>query len=195
VIHYLAESHDDRSIAMVERAGFHLVDIRMTLEWNAASGTLDDVIHNTSIRAHLPEDIPVLQDMARRNHYDTRFYCDRRYPRERADALYAEWVVRSCRESGGVLVALRGGEIAGYVTCDLDAERRGQIGLLGVDVNMRRSGIARLLVRGAQHWFIEHGAPTVQVVTQARNVGALRLYQRCGFLSSLVQLWYHRWLA
>jgi hypothetical protein len=33
----------------------------------------------------------------------------------------------------------------------------------------------------------------VNVVTQGRNSKAQRLYERCGFLTRSVQLWYHRW--
>jgi hypothetical protein len=31
------------------------------------------------------------------------------------------------------------------------------------------------------------------VQTQARNVGAQRLYERAGFLASRVDIWLHRW--
>jgi hypothetical protein len=33
------------------------------------------------------------------------------------------------------------------------------------------------------------------VVTQARNVPAQRLYQKCGFITRSVELWFHRWSA
>jgi len=31
------------------------------------------------------------------------------------------------------------------------------------------------------------------VVTQGRNLAAQRLYQRNGFVTASLQLWYHRW--
>jgi hypothetical protein len=33
----------------------------------------------------------------------------------------------------------------------------------------------------------------VKTVTQGRNIPAQRTYQRCGFQTAAVQLWYHRW--
>jgi ribosomal protein S18 acetylase RimI-like enzyme len=35
----------------------------------------------------------------------------------------------------------------------------------------------------------------VEVVTQGRNVRAIRFYQRAGFTVSDVGLWYHWWIA
>jgi hypothetical protein len=37
------------------------------------------------------------------------------------------------------------------------------------------------------------GASVLTVATQARNIAAQRLYQRAGFLTSSVRVWYHRW--
>ena len=33
----------------------------------------------------------------------------------------------------------------------------------------------------------------MKVVTQGRNIAGQRLYQRCGFLTRSVELWYHKW--
>jgi ribosomal protein S18 acetylase RimI-like enzyme len=44
-------------------------------------------------------------------------------------------------------------------------------------------------------WFSEEGVEVVSVVTQARNVRAQRLYQRYGFTTRSVKLWFHRWSA
>ena len=42
---------------------------------------------------------------------------------------------------------------------------------------------------------VARGIDRVQVVTQGRNVRAQRVYQRCGFVSAQLQLWYHRWFT
>ena len=57
----------------------------------------------------------------------------------------------------------------------------------------RGRGGGSALVQGALAWFADRGVTQVLVVTQGRNVGAQRLYQKAGFLTRKVELWYHRW--
>jgi ribosomal protein S18 acetylase RimI-like enzyme len=54
-------------------------------------------------------------------------------------------------------------------------------------------GIGTLVVRAAQEYFHRKGVEEVSVVTQGRNIGAQRLYQKCGFLTGSVGYWFHRW--
>lgn len=82
----------------------------------------------------------------------------------------------------------------GYVSCHLDpVKHEGLIGLVGVDAEFRGKGIGRNLVLAAMAWFGTQAAREVKVVTQGNNRAAQRLYQQCGFLSSDLQLWYHKW--
>jgi dTDP-4-amino-4,6-dideoxy-D-galactose acyltransferase len=48
-------------------------------------------------------------------------------------------------------------------------------------------------VNASLGWFAQHGCDRVQVVTQGRNLAAQRLYQRAGFLTADLKLWYHKW--
>ena len=65
--------------------------------------------------------------------------------------------------------------------------------LLAVAQDHRRSGLAAELLGRALGWFREQGAGSVSVVTQGRNTGAVRLYERAGFVTYSIELWYHRW--
>jgi ribosomal protein S18 acetylase RimI-like enzyme len=131
--------------------------------------------------------------MARVNHRDTRFYYDGHFSQRECDTLYETWIERSCNGyTDAVLVAERDRQPAGYITCDLHGDY-GQIGLLGVGEAWQGQGIGQALIDAALHWFGERGIERVQVVTQGRNHRAQRAYQRRGFVSSEVQLWYHRW--
>src|SRR5205085_1587766 len=195
VVYYLADSDHDLSVYLAEQAGFHLVDARMTLEWRAQGVEPALVADDLALRDYRAGDLPALQAIARNSYHHSRYYYDQHYARERCDALYAEWITRNCRGSAErVIVAERRGAAVGYLTCHLAPdERRGQIGLVGIEADARGCGIGRLLVQTAQQWFCEHEARHVAVVTQGRNVDAQRLYQRCGFVTSQVQLWYHKW--
>ena len=95
-----------------------------------------------------------------------------------------------------VLVAELDRMPAGYVTCHLERETlRGSIGLVGVSRWAQGRGVGQTLVRRAVDWFTTQGVQHVTVVTQGRNCAAQRLYQRCGFVTGSIHLWYHKWYA
>jgi ribosomal protein S18 acetylase RimI-like enzyme len=187
-LYFLAESDDAETVRAVEARGFALVDVRLTLERRGAIPALAEGIGLSSA-----EDIEALKTMARTNHRDTRFAYDAHFGVGEADRLYETWIERSCTGyADAVLVAERNGQPAGYITCDL-REVYGQIGLLGVGEAWQGQGIGSMLINGALRWFAEHDLERVEVITQGRNVRAQRVYQRAGFVSAQMQLWYHRW--
>jgi len=108
--------------------------------------------------------------------------------------LYETWIEKSCKGyADAVLVAELQGWPVGYISCHLLDQAEGQIGLFGVSADFQGKGLGQKLVNESLRWFAEQGMRQVTVVTQGRNCRAQRLYQRCGFLTRSVQLWYHRW--
>ncbi len=86
------------------------------------------------------------------------------------------------------------GAPAAFITCKREGDGSiGRIGLVAVDVRRRGQGLGQKLVGTAQTWFKDHGVRIVRVVTQGRNIASQRLYQRCGFLTHSVGLYYHKW--
>jgi dTDP-4-amino-4,6-dideoxy-D-galactose acyltransferase len=81
----------------------------------------------------------------------------------------------------------------GYVTLTLAPGGEGRIGLFAVAEAAQGRGVGGLLIGAALDWFVAHGAGTVSVVTQGRNVRAQRIYQKFGMLTRSLELWYHRW--
>ena len=49
------------------------------------------------------------------------------------------------------------------------------------------------IIRLAIEWFKNKDVRKIEVVTQGRNIPALRLYQKCGFQIQSLQIWYHKW--
>ncbi len=196
VVHFLIDSDHDESVRAAEQAGFHLVDMRTTLIWSDQP-PVPQPASEVIVRDHCDADIPVLEEIARTSYHDTRYYYDTRYPQERSNAMYGAWIVQSCRgKAARVVVAEKHGQPLGYVTCHVADDRTiGQIGLVGIHAGARGKGLGRALIQEAQRWFASQNIGSVSVVTQARNIGAIRLYQRCGFLTSKLQLWYHKWLG
>jgi dTDP-4-amino-4,6-dideoxy-D-galactose acyltransferase len=172
----------------------HLTDIRVTLERvvipeDFAANSFDGFRHARE------DDLRALRTIARTSHHDTRFYFDGHFEQEKCDLLYATWIENSFRGfAQAVLVAEADGEPAAYLTCHLN-DQASQIGLVGVGEGHRGKGLATKLVRAFLSWSREQGARRALVVTQGRNLPAQRLYQRNGFITSSVDLWYHRWFA
>jgi ribosomal protein S18 acetylase RimI-like enzyme len=184
---YLLVSSDDAAAAQrAEGNGFRLTDVRVELDAPTTRAA-------QPVRPHRDDEVPRLRSIARRNHGDTRFYADRRFPRERADELYDTWIRRSCEGwADAVLVGEADDVAAGYVSVH-ERNQAGSIGLIGVDEAARGRGIGESLVRGALDWCAERGLARCTVVTQGRNVAAQRLFQRCGFRTLSVSLWFHKW--
>jgi dTDP-4-amino-4,6-dideoxy-D-galactose acyltransferase len=200
-LYFLADADDPATVRAAEDYQFRFVDVRVTLArgiqgWRVPGPRATPA--GISIRGWRPEDVPALLKIAEVSHADSRFFFDRCFSNESCRALYATWIRRSCEGwADMVLVAEnKDGKPVGYTTCHLlrDDPPHGEIGLVGVAEEARGGGVGRLLIEAALDWFSLKKVQEVSVVTQGRNGGAQRLYQRCGFLTQSMQLWYHKWM-
>jgi dTDP-4-amino-4,6-dideoxy-D-galactose acyltransferase len=191
-LYFLATTEDAETTRTVEQDRFQLVDMRITLETKLEPDTPTAMAD--SIRLYQAHDLKALKAIARYNHTDTRFYYDSHFDRAACDRLYEVWIEKSCLgDAQAVIVGNRGGAAVAYITCHIAADGTGKIGLVGVGQGYQGEGIGGGLVSGALAWFAQQGVSHITVVTQGRNVRAQRLYQRYGFITRSVQLWYHRW--
>ena len=194
-LYLLLDAGDAGSVRNAEDLGFRFVDVRVTLAADpgfavecAGPATRDGV------RSARDDDVAALAAIARVSHGDGRFHSDPGFPRDRADALYERWIENSCGDyADAVFVADREGRPAGYFTCHLDDGGIGRIGLLAVAESARRLVLATHLGAAAAHWFAGRGAERIDVVTQAKNLAALRFYQSLGFAPTRVEVWFHLW--
>ena len=190
-VYFLARAEDQETVDAAQRARFRFVDVRLELDQD-----IRPVEPAPRVRSYDSRDLEPLRAIARTSHEITRFYADPHFSRTRCCELYDTWIVRSCEEgfADAVLVADVDGRAVGYVTCDLDDDARsGSIGLIAVADSERGAGLGEELVRAALFWMREHGAVKAAVVTQGANVAAQRTFQRAGFRTSSVNLWFHRW--
>ncbi len=192
-LYFLADADDAVTVTIAEARAFHFADLRVTLERPLDNNPAPPT---PAIRMLSPEDLPRLRGIARASHRDSRFYYDPRFPRSRCDALYDAWIERS---AGGwadaVLVAECDSVAAGYLSCHLSQSGAGSIGLIAVAPEYQGKGLGRQLIVASLAYFREHGMACATVVTQGRNIPSQRLYQRSGFVTRSVQLWYHRWFT
>jgi ribosomal protein S18 acetylase RimI-like enzyme len=194
-LYFLVDCGDGETIAIAERNNFHLVDIRHTLSRQLCNyRDRPDMAFEGIIRSATPKDIEPLRALARESHGDSRFYSDLHFPRQSCDSLYETWIEKSCKGYADVvLVAQLEERIVGYISCHIVADGEGKIGLLGVHSEARRKGIGQKLIGASLEWFAGKGLSKLSVVTQGQNRSAQRAYQRCGFLTEAIQLWYHKW--
>jgi ribosomal protein S18 acetylase RimI-like enzyme len=206
-LYFLARADDSRTAELATQGGFRQVDVRIRLDkrlvrpvefLESGKGRAlpdDGVPERWGIRPALARDEDRLAAMARVSHTDSRFFFDPGFSRASCEALYERWIRESCHGYADiVLVAETDFDVGGYVTCHLEeGPEKARIGLLAVAGEARGNGLAQALLRHALTWFQGKGCDVVTVVTQARNVAAQRLYQRTGFLTASVGLWYHRW--
>ncbi len=189
-LYFLANADDLDTTTIAQTNAFRLVDVRVTLD-----RVIGEEGGETSLIRHFQRgDLRRLREIARTAHRDTRFYYDLRFPRALCDALYETWIQRSCDGwADAVLVADDGHGPCGYISCHQHDAGSGSIGLCAVAEDSRGKGVGVQLVRAALRYFKSNTTSRVTVVTQARNVGAQRMYQRCGFTTRRVQLSFHRW--
>lgn len=194
-LYLLLNAADNSKIKLAEMNGFHLVDIRVTLAHSIQPELSPWVSSSSAIRLAAADDISHLRSIAAANHTDSRFYSDGNFPAKLCDELYATWIEKSCNGYADVvLVADREGTASGYTSCHINKDGSGQIGLVGVSSCCQGAGLGRGLINESLRWFASAGCSRVEVVTQGKNIGAQALYQKNGFFTCGLQLWYHKWL-
>lgn len=196
-LYYLAHAQDEAAHRLAQEHAFRFIDVRLTLErqlGDPQAGERAPLVER--VRLAKAEDVPALRTIAGQSHRDSRFYADRRFTQARADALYEQWIANSVDDPAVVvLVPVVDDRAVGYITCHVASDAVGQIGLLGVAEEAQGLGIGSLLVRTALNWFERQPLRNVTVVTQGRNLRAQRLYQRAGFVTGSVEIWFHRWFT
>lgn len=196
-LYFLASSNHPETITIAEKYGYHFVDIRMTLAYQVSENLQCNVLipNGVVVRPAVPEDLLILQEIAMQSYSASRYYFDPNFPKDRCDALYAIWIEKSVQEHADwVFVIAKDDSPMGYIVCRLEPlSARGYISLFGISHHHRGQGLGGILILTALEWFRAQEVGEVLVVTQGRNIVAQRLYQRSGFKTRDVQLWYHKW--
>lgn len=138
-----------------------------------------------------------LEDLAIQSGAYSRFRADPRIPSEQFEELYRIWIRRSVTGEIANAVLVINGEsdtVCGMITLG-ERRGRGDIGLVAVETSSRGRGYGRLLVEAALHFFSSQGYRHSQVVTQADNEPACRLYEAVGYRVETRENLFHFWLT
>lgn len=189
-LYLLANPESRETTLLAEQNGFHLTDVRITLEKKIFE---EKEPVGVAIRPAIESDLPILKWIARQSHRDSRFYYDNHFATELCDKLFEIWIENSYNGfANQTLVIDIDSKPAGYLTCHVE-DKEGRIGLLAVHPDHQGKALGSALVNASLVWFKMQGVTRVSVVTQGRNIRAQRLYQRCGFITRSLHIWYHWW--
>jgi dTDP-4-amino-4,6-dideoxy-D-galactose acyltransferase len=190
LLYHRSAADDQESTRLAQESGFRVVDVRLAM---AAPVPLPAPSVPDRVRLVRPEDGARLGDIAAVSHRNTRFFADGYLPEERCQALYRAWIEGDLRgRADAVYVVDDGDGPVGYLSVVSGAGRIA-IGLVAVATSARRGGAGTDLVTAAMAWSADHGYDVLDVVTQGGSTPAQRLYQRFGFTTTDVDLWFHRW--
>ena len=191
-LYFLADADAD-TMRVLEDAAFSRVDDRVTLELEPIPPVSSP---HADTRAACESDIAALRNIAAVSHFDTRFYYDRHFDRERCDELYRIWIEKSCQGwADHVVVVERDGNAIGYLTVHLREANSASIGLVGVDRAHRGQGIGARLMSGALAWISGQPVARVWTATQGRNAASQGFFRSAGFQQVGHAVWYHRWFT
>ena len=181
----LVDADNPAEIQRAEETGYRFMDVRVTLSRPTIPIAND-------CRVAQEDDVGKLVAIARTAFPLTRFYADPSLDDGRCGDLYAEWTRSLCvGAADAVLVAEADGLVVGYVTVNVDDDTS-EIGLIAVADDWRGQGVGTRLVLAAVDFAHSRGGRLMTVVTQGRNVGALRTFEGCGFRVTNTSLWFHR---
>jgi len=124
----------------------------------------------------------------------SRFRLDVNFKKKEFERLYIEWLSKSVKKKIAfkTLLAKKGSDIIGIATLG-EKEHYAEIGLVAVCENFRGQKIGYDLIRAADTAAFEMGLNEIRVVTQQKNEGACRLYEKCHFQIEEITNIYHYW--
>jgi len=161
--------------AALQDAGFRVVDVNVKLSRRAGGCDAPEAVGSAT-----EADREAVLDIAER-HYDvSRFHRDAAIPTAVANAIKRDWAAAYLdgRRGERLLVVRRDRRTVGFLAVLAPSAGLRVIDLVAVHPDARGSGAGRALV-GA---LLASGDGRVDVGTQIANTGALRFYERLGFL-------------
>lgn len=176
----------------IEQAGGMLVDEKLTYVISLSDKHRH---HNQVENYHEDMSLEKLKNLAIQSSVYSRFSIDKNIPTTKARDLYRLWMLNSINKkiASEVLVLTESRKVAGMLTLG-EKCGRGDIGLVAVDEAFRGKKYGKSLVESGLNWFANNGYQQAQVVTQAANVPACNLYEKCGFALESREYFYHFWL-
>lgn len=194
---YFLANYETETVRIAENFNYGLQDVRMTLSMplpgrHITGRTPDHFKLDTANVGDLPVLLPIIENLF----LDSRFYNDPHFTSEQCDELFKTWLKRSIEEtdSNRVFVFRKEGVAGGFLICRLHREEKvGNMSLMGVAHDARSNDLGTSLVAAGLDYFVAEGMTSTDIVTQGRNIPSQRIFQKFGYRTSQIALWYHKW--
>lgn len=196
LVEYLCNCHDRESVLVSERSGYSFVDIRLTFERHLHEPVIVDLRPGFTVRKACSDDIPELKRIGTDIYKYSRYYFDANFDRAKVVEFYQGWIAKAVegRFDDFAYVLCENDQPVGFCTVKKFGRRSARFNLVGLDTACAGSGLAQAMIGQSLDLLRQEGITHAEVVTQGRNYGAQRMYQRCGFVTKSTELWYHKWL-
>lgn len=194
------EASDWPTIHALEQTGFLLMDTIVYYERDVNATVPEIRIDGISTREASLADAHSLRNVALEafHGYVGHYHNDPALPKDKADAVYADWAYRSVMYKSvadTVLLAIRGYEIVGFITLRKSGPGTAEVPLNAVSPHARRRGVYRLLLAEALGWCKQHGVRKCFISTQLSNSAPQRAWGQMGFLYSHAVYTFHKWFC
>ena len=192
-LYFSANGSDPKTLQVAYENGFKFIDVRIEMEVITSSRSYCS--KNTEIRPVVKkQDLKRLKLIARKSHKESRFFKDLNFNRQKCKIFYEKWIERDF-ELGTILGYYPdcGKIVRGYLTLTSESPSNARIGLLAVEDDYRGQGAAYKLIQKAIETSMKKGVKKLLVTTQGTNQHALSLYEKIGFRTSNVTIWFHKW--
>jgi ribosomal protein S18 acetylase RimI-like enzyme len=197
MIQYNCNCHDQVSIFTAERNNYSFVDVRVTFDiilqkTKEAASNEDNII----FRKAEEKDIETLSKMAGKIYTLSRYYFDKNFDQEKVKEFYEGWLKKGVRgeyDDYCYILEVDHQPVAFTTVKECD-DNTADIGIVGVDDNYSGKSLGTHLLQKVISDLKNKEFSILRVVTQGRNYPAQRLYQKSGFITSQMELWYHKWM-
>ncbi len=183
---------DFSALRILEKQGFNIADIQLTLVADMRSG--DTPVfpkHGCKIRKARISDLNILKEILKSGFTDTRFVADTRFAKDRVDLLYVQWLENSLRDNKKevfvVLDSFCSPDPMGFCICSFDHNSNDILGLklaaidlIFIGENQRGRGIGRAFLSLVLKQ-LNTKVDRVEIRTQVSNIPAIRAFMKGGF--------------
>lgn len=123
-----------------------------------------------------------MQDLVKRIARRSRFYFDDNIPKSKVYELYNIWLDKSVKliSADSVIVYEDDNKVKGFATIKIMKNGIGVIPLMGVDAKSEGKGISFMLMEAIESYLLEENCTILKSSTQAKNLKALKVYERFG---------------